>query len=867
MARLNPGQRLGAYEITAPLGAGGMGEVYRARDTRLDRQVAIKVLPASIAGSPDALARFEREARAVAALSHVNILAIYDFGQTPEATFAVMELLEGETLRARLASGALPARKAADIAAQIARGLGAAHDRHIVHRDLKPENLFVTTDGTVKILDFGLARTVTVAASVLSQVDSPTVSPETEPGTVLGTVGYMAPEQVRGEAADHRADVFALGCVLYEMLTGRRAYSRDTAAETMTAILREDPPDIASSASSVPTGLARTVRRCLEKRAEERFQSARDLAFALDTTADATVTPSGALPTVRDRTAWRRSRPLLLTAGVLLGAGAAWLAIGWLGPARPSTGSAAPPTFRRLTYERGTIREARFGPDGRTIVYGATWEGDPIRTFMTRTDSTETVRINVPDAQVLSVSRSGEMAISLGHSFEGWMGAGTLARASLLGGSPRPLLEGVREAEWTPDGSDLAVVRRASGFERLEFPVGRVLYQTSGYISNIRFSPAGDRIAFADHPFFADNAGGVSVVDREGTRTVLADGYNAVRGVAWSADGREVWYAAPTGESSSNTGLFAASPSGGRRMVYSGPVEVRLFDIAPDGRVLLGTDVSDRRVEALMAGDTALRDVTLRDASAGFWIAADGHALTLSDQAIAGYDAYLLRAGSTAPVRLGRGQAFGMSSDGRWVAAIPATEPRVLLHSPGALDSRELPNPERIFIDTLAWLPDASGIVLFGQPAGRMPRGYVQRLAGGPPRPFTAEGVGAIKWWSLAVAPDGSRVLGRDIDGRVVRYRLDGGAPEPVAQLQPDDIPGAWTSDGRALLVAHGQGRPWVVERVDLASGRREKAFEVRPREMAGLRLTYLAIAPDGRHYVHSYSRLLSSLYVVDGLR
>ncbi len=865
MASLNVGQRLGAYEITAPLGAGGMGEVFRARDTRLDRQVAIKVLPAAIADSPDALARFEREARAVAALSHPNILVIHDFGQSPEATYAVMELLEGESLRTRVSSSPLPLRKAVDVGAQIARGLAAAHDRHIVHRDLKPENVFLTTDGTVKILDFGLARTTGPAG--FTGLDSPTVAPDTQPGTVLGTVGYMAPEQVRGEAADHRADLFALGCVLYEMISGRRAFRRDTAAETLTAILRDDPPDIGSTTADVPPGLVRTIRRCLEKRPEERFQSARDLAFALESALDGSATATAPLPIVRRRAVWRRSGWLVLAAGITLGAGAAWLAGEWSGAVRQAPTTGAAPAFRRLTYERGSVREARFGPDGRTVVYGATWEGDPIRTFMTRTDSTEAVRVNVPDAQVLSVSRTGEMAISLGHTFEGWMGAGTLARASLLGGSPRPLLEHVREAEWTPDGSDLAIVRRESGFERLEFPVNRVLYQTSGYISNIRFSPAGDRIAFADHPFFADDAGGVSIVDRQGTRTVLSERYNSVRGVAWSPDGREVWYSAATRESGANTALLVAPLSGSPRVVYTAPTQLRLFDIAADGRVLLGVDVSERRVEAMLAGDTQARDVTLRDMSTGFWVAPDGSAITLADQAVAGYDAYLLRAGASAPVRLGRGQAFGMSSDGRWVAAMPATEPRVLLHSPGTAQSKELPNPEQIFIDSLGWLPDGTGLVLFGQPAGRMARGYVQRLSGGPPRPFTAEGVGAVKWWSSPCRRTEAQVLGRDNSGRIARYPLDGSAPEPVTGLQPDEIPIAWTPDGRALLVAHGQGRPWVIDRMDLASGRREKLLEIRPREMAGLRLTLIVVSPDGRYYVHSYSRLLSSLYVVEGLR
>jgi Tol biopolymer transport system component len=858
MPTLASGQRLGAYEIVAPLAAGGMGEVYRARDTRLNRPVAVKVVPASIAASPDALARFEREARAVAALSHPNILAIYDFGQTTEATYAVMELLEGETLRARLAAGALPARKAVDIGVQVARALAAAHDRHIVHRDLKPENIFLTTDGSVKVLDFGLARTIGTATG---QTAVETLTVATEPGTVLGSVGYMAPAQVRGDDADHRADLFALGCVLFEMFTGRRAFSRETAAETMTAILREDPPDLASGAV-VSSGVARVVHHCLEKRPEERFQSARDLAFALETSLQTTSTAPGTVAAVTTPAFKRYSRWLMLAAGVVIGALSVWVAVG-----RHVTFPAAAPTFRQLTFERGTVREARFGPDGRTIVYGAAWEGDPVRTFMTRTDSTETVRVNIPDAQVLSVSRTGEMAISLGHAFEGWMGTGTLARASMLGGAPRPLIEHVREAEWTPDGSDLAIVRRVAGFERLEFPIGRVLYQTSGYISNVRFSPTGDQIAFADHPIFADDSGGVSVVNRQGTRTVLATGFNSVRGVAWSPGGREVWYSAAAGATGASYVLLASSLVGRQRVVYAGPTQFSLFDIAPDGRVLLSNDANERRVEALLAGDTAVRDISLRTVSTAFWVAPDGTAVTLSDQAISGYDTYLLRVGASAPVRLGHGQSYGMSSDGKWVAALPANEPRVLLHSPGTAGSRELPNPERIFVDAAAWLPDGSGLVLFGQPAGRLSRGYVLGLSGGPPRPFTPEGVGAIKWWTLAVSPDGSRVLGRDIAGRIARYAIGGGAPEPVTGLKPDDIPASWTSDGRGLLVAHGFGRPWIVERMDLGTGRRETVFEVRPREVAGLRISFLAVSPNGRYYVHSYSRLLSALYVVEGLR
>jgi serine/threonine protein kinase len=528
---LSTGQSLGPYTIQAPLGAGGMGEVYRARDARLNRDVAIKVVPLSVADNPEAVARFERESHAIAALSHPNILTIFDVGHSDGRPFAVMELLEGETLRSRIANGPLPVRKAVEIAAQIARGLAAAHDKHIAHRDLKPDNVFLTPTGAVKILDFGLARDTSTQGE-LTRVESQTMAPATTPGTVLGTVGYMAPEQVRGEPADHRSDLFALGCVLYEMLTGERAYERETAAETMSAILREDPPDPSTINVSVPPGVQRALRRCLEKRPQERFESARDLAFALESAIDSSSTSgSPALSPVRDRR-WL----LRIVAAVALGA-----VLGFAGALvinRPSTapGSRPEAQFRQLTFDKGTIRDGRFTPDGQSIVYGAAWNGQPLKLFMVRTDSPESAPLSLPDARLLAVSKSGELAISLSHTFEGWMGEGTLARSSLLGSAPRVVAEHVREADWTPDGGDLAVVRRADGFERLEFPLGTVLYQTSGYISDIRFSPSGDRIAFADHPVYSDDAGTIAVIDKAGRRSALSDGWTSIHGLAWTND-------------------------------------------------------------------------------------------------------------------------------------------------------------------------------------------------------------------------------------------------------------------------------------------------------------------------------------------
>jgi Tol biopolymer transport system component len=855
------GTRLGPYEIIGPLGAGGMGEVYRGRDTRLGRDVAVKVVPPAVTNSPDALERFEREARAVASLSHPNILTLHDVGRSDGVSYAVMELLEGETLRARLASGALTLRKSIDIAAGIARGLAAAHDRHIAHRDIKPENVFITTDGQVKILDFGLAR-LTDAMSALVPPESPTVSPGTEPGVVLGTVGYMAPEQVRGESSDHRADVFGLGCVLYEMLTGRRAFQRGSGAETMTAILKEDPPEPSASGAVLPAALERIIRRCLEKRPDERFQSTRDLAFALESALDGSPASGAA---ARPVAAVSRRRPAslgLLLVGLVVGA----LASALLMRQRQSEPAAAPtPVFRRLTFERGTIRDARFTPDGQSVVYGAAWEGNPLRVFMARTESPESVRLSVPDARLLSISRAGEMAISLDHSYEGWIGAGTLARSSLLGSAPRVLAEQVREADWAPDGSSLAIVRRADGLEQLEFPIGRALYKTSGFISHIRFAPDGERIAFADHPTFGDDAGGVSVVDRAGQRTVLSEGYISVRGVAWSTDSREVWFVGRGGAEITDA-IHAVSLSGQRRVVWTSPSNIKLLDRAPDGRVLLGLQTVDRRVEAQFAGATAPVDVSLRADSTGEWISNDGTLVTLTDQATSTYTAYLQKSGAAA-VALGEGQSAGVSPDGRWVLALPVTGSGVLLHPTAAGETRTLPNPDKLVVDSVAWLPDGQRVVLFGQPPGQPSRGYVQDIDGGAPKPFTPAGVRSVRWWALPLSPDGSGVVAESPAGVPMIYRLAGGAPESVTGLTPADLPLQWQEDGRGLFLGRGHGLPWTIDRLDLATGRRTHAFDIRPRETAGLRLSIVAVSPNGRHYVHSYSRLLTDLFVVTGLR
>ncbi len=485
------GARLGAYEVLAALGAGGMGEVYRARDTRLGREVALKVLPEALAADRGRLSRFEQEARAASALNHPNIVTIHEIGSEGETAFIAMELVDGKTLRELSAPGAMPVRRILNIAAQVAEGLAKAHGAGIVHRDLKPENVMVSKDGFVKILDFGLAKLVEPASGGVSAM--PTLAQETRPGTVMGTVGYMSPEQASGEPLDFRSDQFSLGSMLYELVTGKKAFQRKTAAETMSAIIRDEPEPVARVRPELPPPVRWILERCLAKDREERYASTRDLARDLASVRDHISEVSSGAEALLASPAKARRRLLPIAAGLAL------LAVGFAAGAALVRGltKATPPTFKRLTFRQGQIGNARFAPDGKTIVYGAIWAGDPrrMRLYQTRTESPASRLFEFPMADILSISASGELAILT--SEEGiW---GTLARVPMTGGLPRQVLEGVpyASADWAPDGKELAVVHRAEGKLRLEFPIGKVILDAQTQdISCPRFSPKGDLIAF-----------------------------------------------------------------------------------------------------------------------------------------------------------------------------------------------------------------------------------------------------------------------------------------------------------------------------------------------------------------------------------
>ena len=854
------GTKLGRYEIRAFIGAGGMGQVYRAHDTSLGRDVAIKSLP-PVYLSPDRLRRFEQEARATSALNHPNILAIFDIGTYENAPFVVSELLEGQTLRERLGHGTLPPRKAIDYAKQIGRGLAAAHEKGIVHRDLKPENIYLTDSGHVKILDFGLAKLIDPVQSEdeLSQVETKHLN--TEPGVVLGTAGYMSPEQVRGNPADQRSDIFSFGAVLYEMVTGVRPFRGDSSVETMNAILKEEPPPIPLSERGMSIPLQRVINHCLEKQPQDRFQTARDLVFNLDSITDASsIDSSLSIPTMASpviaKRSWLKWAVLVVIGAVLLGAvffGGRY------------TASTTLPTYTQLTFRRGSIYTARFTSDGKGIFFSPSWDGTPVDVSFMRSESPVVQTLNLPNTQMLSISRTGEMAVLLNCKYLfHFVNQGTLARMSLAGGNAREMLENVQGADWSPDGSALAVVRFDKEHNYLEYPIGKRLYQTEGYISNPRVSPNGDQVAFLDHPLHGDSRGTVTVVDSNGQLKKLTEEWSDENGLAWSPRGDEVWFtASKAGEVQA---LYAVTLSGKQRVLLRSPIGLRLQDLSPSGEVLLTGNNESTPVIGLVPGQTTERDLSWLSVVRITDLSSDGASFIFNDAGQGSgtnYAVYLRKTDGSPAVRLGDGHGHGRSPDGKWVISILLTPPQIVLLPTGAGEARHL---ERFGIEQYgygaAWLPNGKGIVFVGREKGRPMRTFVQDLDGGQPRPVTPEGV-----TGYAVSPDGKLLLGRDTSEKKALYPLDGGEPRTIPGLEDEDKLIRWTDSADSVFIYRDRERPIRIYKLNLSTGRKELVKEILPKDPAGLLGTVTVLmTPDGKGYVYAFTRRLSDLYLVKGL-
>ncbi|HEY1252093.1 MAG TPA: serine/threonine-protein kinase [Thermoanaerobaculia bacterium] len=860
---LAAGARLGPYEILAPLGAGGMGEVYRARDERLKRDVAIKVLPPTFSSDADRLRRFELEAQAAGGLNHPNITAVYDLGTHDGAPYVVQELLEGETLRAELAGGRFSPRKAIDYALQIAHGLSAAHDKGIVHRDLKPENVFVTKDGRVKILDFGLAKLTQVDAGSGPQTNLPTATAATEPGMVMGTLGYMSPEQIKGKPADPRSDIFSFGAILYEMLSGNRAFHADSAGETMAAILKEDPPDLSVTNQNISPGLERVVRHCIEKNPERRFHSAHDLAFdleALSLSGAPATSSAGVSMAPRSRSKWM---PIAAGLALLLGVAlASFFAGRRTGPA----GGVQNVQFAPLTYRTLPIFRALFAPDGRTVVLSQAREGNRSELFTLSPNYPEPRPLGVPDSQLLSVSSKGEIALlARARYIHHRVFTGTLARMPLGGGAPREVLEGVRDADWSPDGEGLAIIREVDGKDRLEYPIGKVLYATGGYLSDLRFSRAGDRIAFLEHPIRWDDRGGVAIVDLAGKKTSLVGGFWGIEGVAWTSDGREILFSAGPGYPSFE--VHAVTPAGKHRIALPSAGGLTIFDVSREGRWLGARESLQYRIWCEAPGAKAQRDLSWLDLSRGEALSRDGRTILFSEfsGAVEGNYAVCIRGtDGSSVVRLGEGAAQDLSPDGAWALAVVPTSPnRVVLYPTGAGEPRRLDGGD---VQDYSWgrfFPDGKRVLACGAQLGHATRCYVLDVAGGKPRVFTPEGTES--GW---VSPDGALVLVRGSRGEFQLYPASGGEPRGVSVLAADDLVAGWTADGRGVLTSNVSEVPGRLVRIDLATGRRELVHPLAPPDLAGVVKIYAAFtATDENVYAYTAIQRSADLFLVDGAR
>jgi hypothetical protein len=848
------GQLVGHYRVLEKIGAGGMGEVFRARDERLGRDVALKLIRPASSDNPDHLRRFEQEARAAAALNHPNILAIYDVGFEGTVPYIVSELLQGRNLRQRLCEGAIPMREAADYALQIAQGLTAAHERLIVHRDLKPENLFLTNDGRVKILDFGVAKLQAPAEDNRTIESMTTV---TKHGSMIGTVAYMSPEQLRGKPVDHRSDIFSFGAILYEIVSGCRAFRGETEVDTMTAVLREEPAAVHLEEAAIPPGYQDIIRHCLEKEPENRFQSAKDLVFALQTLSGSSPVRAVRSPTYVKRTIsalpWALAAVLAMAAALL-------------GIAQLLHPLVKPPEYKRLTFDAGTVYAARFAHDGQSIVYSAAWNGKPVQLFTTVGDSTLTQPLNLSDANLLAISPSNELAVLLGGTHNGQLETidGMLASTPLAGGSPRELQADVRWADWDARG-ELAVVHYVDGRSRLEYPMGRVLYETNGWISNIRFSPQGDKIAFMNHPTLWDMAGSVCIVDLAGDVRTLTHEWESEQGVAWRPDGKEIWFTAI--EEGTNLNLMAVDLSGKVRTLLDLPMGINLQDISPNGHVLIALNTKRLALGLGTLGSNQDMELSWHDWNVAKDISRDGRFVLFEDASEAAgpnYAVALRKLDGALPVRLGDGSAGGLSPDGKWAVSVSNGPPQhmtLLPTGPGQPRPVDMRGLEHIHNGWARFL-DGQRLIVNANETGHTNRCYVLDIAGGKPKAVTPEGTVCGP-----SSPDGRFMVGVGPKSAVTIYPIGDGSPRPIPGLEAGFVPVQWSDNSSFLYGYHPGELPSKIYKFEIATGKQTVVQELRPSAPAGV----VIIAPvivgrDGTRFVYSYNQALSVLYLISGL-
>lgn len=851
---LSSGTKLGFYEITAPLGAGGMGEVYRARDTRLGRDVAIKILAAEVSTHKDRMSRFEQEARSASSLNHPNIITIYDIGSMDSTSYIAMEWVDGKTLRETLKEGALPARKVIQIAVQVADGLTKAHEAGIVHRDLKPENIMITKDGFAKILDFGLAKLFLTSGSEVSALPT---SAGTDAGTILGTVGYMSPEQASGKAVDFRSDQFSLGAILYEMLTGKRAFEEKTTVETLAAIIKKDPEPIASAQVQVPAPLRWIIERCLEKNTEDRYASTRDLAHDLQSVRDhfsevASSTDTQIPIHLQKRNLKKIWSVVSVALLVLSGASTLYLLT------KPKKVEKSNVDYHRLTYQRGAIYSAQFAADGQTIIYSAAFAGRDRDLYLTRTEGVESRALGIPNSDVLSISSTGEMLILRNEK--------TLAQVPINGGLPRELDENISGACWAPDGKTMAIAKvNRDNITTLEYPPGKILLKSLQRIDTIRFSANGDHIAFIEGIPFGSN-GNVKIVNTSGKQIATSsplypDSLN------WSVNGDEVWFSTVADSLGAGFELYGLSLTGKQRLVSHFPSSFVIRDISNQGKLL--AEFGDFRGILMTGADGNERELSWLDNSHIRDFSPDGKMLLIHERGdgsdVPAGTMYMRGLDGSAAVRLGAGAPICFSPDNAFVLASNGAG-TILLVPVGAGSVRKFEYPQFKFLTNAGFFPDSKQFLVFASNNDGQVESFYQDVGGGKPKPAGLKNVYSFNLNQM-ISPDGRFIFARDGAGIGKVFRLDGGSSTPFPGMEKNDTPIQWSRTSDSIFVYDSQVLPAKVYKIGISDGHRTLFKEIMPPDRAGVAsIRAIRISPDEKTYAYTYTRLIATLYLIDGI-
>jgi serine/threonine protein kinase len=853
------GETLRHYRIENKLGAGGMGVVYRALDTHLDRPVAIKVLPAAAVGNAERRARFGQEAKSASALSHRNIITIYDIdtgeidGQPVD--FIAMEYVPGKTLDKLIGRKGMRLTEALRCAIQIADGLAAAHGAGIIHRDLKPANVIVNDLGEVKILDFGLAKLTdpeepdVFAATQSVHLDA---ALRTEAGAIIGTVAYMSPEQADGHKVDERSDIFSFGAVLYEMITGRRAFAGDSKLSTLASVLHQEPAPLSVKGDGVPREVSRIIARCLRKDPKRRLQSMADVKVALEDVLQELDSGSSEFSTGAGGMQ-SRGFPIFFWLGLIVLSLAGGIYVGSQALKTPQ------PTFQRLTYRRGDVSAARFSPDGQTVFFSAQWGNEPTAIFSMRPGSRESRPLDLPEGRVLSISSAGEMAILLGTHLPA-----TLARVPLSGGAPREILENVNDADWSPDGSRLAVSRTVGQRNRIEYPIGTVLYESGGRPPlSVRVSPKGDQIAFFEYDTGVGDFA-VTLLNLHGEKRILSRGWQAQGGLDWSPSGDEIWFSGTRG--GGDPAIRGVKLNGKERIVAETPAWTALDDVGRDGRVLIAVVDSRVGIAGLGSGAKQDRDLSWFDASLVYDISADGKTILfveLSDGKARNKAIYIRNTDGSAAIRLGEGNFPALSPDGKWVACIlsDGSQTTLSLLPTRAGEARPI-STAGMHYERVEWFPDGKHVLFTGNEPNRPTRTFMQDIEGGKPAPVTPEGRRAAR-----VSPDKKNVTSA-AGGKLSLLPLAGGDPKTIGELESGESVIRWSADGRYLYLRRlVEPSLLKISRMDVATGRKELWKELKTPDPVGVQIIQVVMTPDGASYAYSFQRDITTLYLADGLR